>query len=156
MTKKRKLDPSAAAQCKHRAWIWMICIYDGRSSRSSLCRGRAEKEGKKNGHHPSRREKKKRRRGRTGQHNLPLKLVSKWNVPAQRLTKGEGPPYQMVVVVTSLSLDSHSLEFFCSKFFFFSPRFVTLKETFPSSSFGALRDDYTAGFFYFFFPTWVP
>lgn len=90
---------------------------------------------------------KKRRRGRTG-HNLPLKLVPKWNVPAQRLTKG-GPLFYQMVVVTSLYTHTHTrLSFagiFCSKFFF-SPRFVTLKETFPSSSFGALRDDYTAGF----------
>jgi hypothetical protein len=47
----------------------------------------------------------------------------------------------MVVVTSRLSFAGI---FSC----IFSPRFVTLKETFPSSSFGALRDDYTAGFIF--------
>jgi hypothetical protein len=118
-------------------------LYDGRSSRSS--RGeRAEKEKRKRKmatiHHAAKKEKKKREDGP----QPPLEVGSKMECAGPKVDQ-RAPPYQMVVVTSRLSFAGI---FSC----IFSPRFVTLKETFPSSSFGALRDDYTAGFiFYFFF-----
>lgn len=62
-----------------------------------------------------------------------------------RLTKGGPPPLFKMVVVTSTHTKSHWLELL----FFFSPRFVTLKERERKKNpllSVALRDDYTAGF----------
>lgn len=118
-------------------------LYDGRSSRSS--RGeRAEKEKeKKNGHHPSRREK----REEGGRANLPLKWVPKWNVPAQRLTKGPPNPPLPNGGGGHLSLDSHSLEFFPV---FFRRASWLWKKLFPPPSLSVLWEMITLRVLFFF------
>lgn len=159
MTKKRKFNAAAAATqlCVNigHGSGWCASLYDGKEIQQVIL-----EEGKKKSRKGRRKEKwppsitlRKKEDGLLP----PLQVGSKMECAGLKGWPKEGPLYTKWWWWWSPLSLSHSLEFFRVRPSFFAALrdFERRREPFPSFFlllFGALRDDYTAGFFFFFLP----